>query len=419
MRPTRRSVASRVCWLLAALPCAAGLACGKKSGSADGGTPVSGSNDVMYIRESRGIDTTEPVGLRNLEALVGTERKVLTSAASISASICQIRCLLTADKSRVLFQRETGGARDIVSVPVSNFTARLSEETIVNERPLASPAMYLLPGTDRVVFVQHEGAGGTGPDGGATAPTYSVTSASVSGGSIKKYRTATFLPSSPIGVSSDGTKILFGETLGAASQLNLYVYDAQNPNPATQPIYQFMQEGSAEFGGEMLALTPNGAELLVATQVSGDKVIMKATTDRRTGSPPPFRRIGPVECQAAGDNEVCLVQSDLFVSGDGRKVYFLGGRQVGAAIISQLYELDTNLQSSPRAISNFTTEVLSLQMNRARTKVIWATQAERFRRNNAVFRADFNGQVLSNEQRIIDDPMGSIGFHYHEAVFLE
>ena len=58
-------------------------------------------------------------------------------------------------------------------------------------------------------------------------------------------------------------------------------------------------------------------------------------------------------------------------------------------------------------------------MNRDRTRVLWATQAEQLRRNNAVFIADFDGTQLKNTTRYVDDPMMGLSNNYQEAYFLE
>src|SRR5439155_2523576 len=74
------------------------VACGKGSGpngsNPDGGATV---KDISYIRESRGILTTEPIGLRNLEVLVGGTRTQITKATTVDASVCQIGCVLSPD----------------------------------------------------------------------------------------------------------------------------------------------------------------------------------------------------------------------------------------------------------------------------------------------------------------------------------
>lgn len=408
--------------LLVGLALATACSSSPKAGGADGGTITpGGTKDVAFIRESRGgFGSTEPAGLRNLEALVGTTRTALTKATAVNASICQQRCLLTPDKRRLVYQRVRNSNQEIVSVPVdAMLVPSLGNETVLNTQPLMSPAMYLIPGTDRVLFVQFETSGGPGPDGGMEPPTFSVVSVPWGGGDMVTYRTATFLPSSPIGVAPDGKRILFAETLGASNVLNLFSLDTANPPSTPRPIFNYEVEGSAEFGGELMTSSFNGSDVYVATQVDGDRVILKIAANGSTTAPPPMRRLGPTECQAAADNEVCLIQSELYTSKDGNKLYFLGGRQVGVEIVSQLYSLDTNLQSPPKALTNFTTEVLSLSMNRDRTRVLWATQAEQFRRNNAVFIADFDGTQLKNTTRYVDDPMMGLSNNYQEAYFLE
>ena len=393
------------------------------AGGADGGVVImpGGTKDVAFVRESRGgFGSTEPAGLRNLEVLLGTTRTALTKATTLPASICQQRCLLTPDKRRLVYQRLRSGIQEVVSVPVdAMLVPSLGTESVLNTKPLLSAAMYLIPGTDRVLFVQVESNGGTSPDGGMEPPTFSVVSVPWGGGSMLTYRTATFLPSSPIGVAPDGKRILFAETLGASNVLNLFSLDAATPPSTPRPIFNYEVAGSAEFGGELLTTSFNGDDVYVATQVDGDRLILKLAGNGTTTAPPPSRRLGPTECQAAADNEVCLIQSELYVSRDGSKLFFLGGRQVGVEILSQLYSLNTDLQSPPKALTNFTTEVLSLSMNRDRTRVLWATQAEQFRRNNAVFIADFDGTQLKNTTRYVDDPMMGLSNNYQEAYFLE
>lgn len=397
-----------------------GVGCSKSGGSADGGGGTTSVKDIAFVRESRGIVTSEPQGLRNLEVFIGGAKTAVTTSTSLDASVCQERCALTSDRAHLVYLKTNSSAvTNIYSVPVTNLVPSLGSKVQLNEKPLAAPTFYLVPGSDRIVYSQIESEGGSDPDGGATPPTYTVASASAAGGSVIQYRTASFLPSSPLGVSPDGSKVLFAETVGAASQLNLYVFPIAGGSSATRPIFQFTREGSAEFGGEKMTLSPNGNDVFIATQLSGDSVIMKVTADGRTTGTPPYKRIGPVECQAAGDNEVCAIYSDLFPSTDGSKLYFLGGRVVGAEIVTQIYALDASLATGPVALTNFTTEVLSMSMNRARTRFIWATEAERFRKNNAIFAADFNGATLQNPTRIVDDPLGSISFHFQEGYFLE
>jgi hypothetical protein len=404
-----------------ALALATALGCSSNKGNlppgGDGGTPAT-TRDLSYIRQSRALGTTEPDGLRNLEVFVSGAKMPVTRATAFDDSVCQVGCVITPDRTRLLYL-EGQGEPELVSVPLGqNLEPDFGSPVQINDpgKPLAQPVLRLMGGS-RVLFLQKESEGGPTPDGGVAPPTFSLISAAVAGGDFRTYRNGTFLPSSPFAASADGSRVVFGETLGAASQLNLYVYDANNPDPTTQPVFRFMQEGSAEFGGEVMAVSPNGAEVLIATQVRGDKVLVKVTTDGRTVTPPQ-RRIGPVECQAAAEGEICLVQSPLYYSLDGSKVFFLGGRQEGIAIKSQLYSVNADLGSAPVALSSFTTEIQSLAINRARNRVAWATEAARLKRNNAIFALDFSGGPLTGTpEKIIDGD--SISFHFQEPGFLE
>jgi hypothetical protein len=400
-----------------ALGAALAACSGSKGGPApgqDGGAVT--VTDLAFIRQSRGLQTTEPVGLRNLEVRVGESRTPVTRATRLDQSVCQTGCVLTPDRSRLVYVKGTT-TLSLMSAPVVHLEPSFAQEVQLNEpdKPLVQPGFRLVP-PDRVLFLQRETEGGV-TDGGATPETYTLASAPVTGGALVKYRNGVFLPGSRFGASADGSKVLFGEILGAANQLNVYLWDTVSPNTAAPPIFRFMREGSAQFGDEEMALSPDGREVLLATQDQGSKVLAKVSTDGRTVTPTQIR-IGPVECGAAGPGEICLIQSPLFYSLDGSKVFFLGGRQSGVSIINQLYSVNADLRSPPQALSSFATEVHSLAINRARTRVVWSTEAGNLKRNNALFMSEFNGGPLTGTpEKIVDDT--GISFHFQEPRFLE
>jgi hypothetical protein len=396
--------------------------CAGKGGASGGDGGVAGSTqDFAYVRISRGIQTTEPEGLRNLEVFVGGVRKQVTRATTLENSVCQTWCALSPDRSRLLYIKGTAEP-NLMSVPVSgDFEPNFAQETRLNEsgRPLAQTAVQFIPPGNRVLFIQEEAAGGTG-DGGDTAPTYSLASAPIAGGTLIKHRTGYFLPgSSTFTTSADGSKIVFSEVLGASNQLSLYLISSSGSvGTSTPPFFKWEVEGSAEFGGEIMALSPDGKEVAVASQRANDRVIFKVTTDGRASAPPRQLRIGPSECGAASGNEVCLVQSKLYYSLDGRAIYFLGGRAEGIDIVSQFFRVSSDLGSAPVPLTSFTTEVLSGAINRARTRVVWATEAGQYKRNTAIFGANFTGNpITGTPEKLVDD--SGISFHYQEPVFLE
>jgi hypothetical protein len=408
-----------------ALTLAAMLAggCGGKGGTPGGdGGVVGTTRDFAYIRVSRAIQTTEPEGLRNLEVFASATKKPVTRATTLESSVCQTWCALSPDRSRLLYVKGTAEPA-LMSVPVDgNYEPNFAQETRVNEqgRPLAQTAVQFIPPGNRVLFIQEDSPGGAGADGGAEPPTYSLASAPIAGGTLTKHRSGYFLPSSSTFTTSmDGSKIVFSEVLGASNQLSLFLINASGgTSSSTPPFFKWEIEGSAEFGGEIMALSPDGKELVVASQRANDRVIFKVTTDGRASPPPLQLRIGPSECGAAASSEVCLVQSKLHYSQDGRTVYFLGGRAEGIDLVSQLFKVSSDLGSAPVALTSFTAEVLSAAINRARNRVVWSTQSGQYKRNNAIFGADFTGNPLNGTpEKLVDDT--GISFHYQEPVFLE
>jgi hypothetical protein len=393
---------------------------GGSSAPPDGGRPGADGGpasirDIAYIRESRGILTTEPTGLRNLEALVGGTRNKVTQFMTLDESLCQTRCVITKDQSRFIAV-SNNPADKLLSYPMSNLQPNLAQSVQLNEmgKPLANPLFKIISPGNQVLFMQQETGGASG-DGGAVPDTYTLASAPIGGGALVKYRNGPFPPSSGFSVSSDGSKILLGEVLGAANQLTIYLYSTGSTQSTL--LYRVSEMGSSEFGNEVMELSPDGSYVIVATLNMGRKVLMKVTTDGRT-TQPPMLAIGPRECAAAGPSDICTIQSPLYFSADGSTVYFLGGREVGVDIVSQLYAVSTSLSSPPQALSAFPNEVPSLAINRARDRVIWSTEAGPLKKNFAIFGLSFSGAMLTGTpDTVVDDP--SISFHFQEAYFLE
>ena len=400
------------------------LGCSKNSGPdlGDGGPVVTGDGGVVtniptisYVAIERATWHYSPsnphpnreIGVRNMNLYEGGTIKEGTDENGVATAACKMQCTLTKNKSRFVYLTDDG--LNLKSAPATNGVPNLGQSAQLNEagNSIVNNQYFLSPDNSRVLFKQAEAPG---------SMNIIVMSVPVEGGMAVKYHTSAMTATSSIAWNHDGTKVLVMETVAAASTINFFQYDAWGGGQVALGTLQVAASG--EFGGEEVAYSPSGDKIVFAAKKEGNLTLFSMPTSGTTGPDGGIdartATLGPINCDTATAGQVCIVGSRLYFSANGNEIYFLGMRQSGALIYSDIYKIDSNLNSL-RRLTDGTVSFMDFSMNKNRNLVLYSAEPSSRHTDFEIHVSTFNGNNLGTATMITDSKFDEA----RQARFLE
>ncbi|MBI3074445.1 MAG: hypothetical protein HYY84_20220 [Deltaproteobacteria bacterium] len=286
---------------------------------------------LTFIREGRRSTPVDGKG----ELVVVPDTAAMSTFVSVTegTDFCNYQvCLLTPDRSRLIYVKNNGAADQLFSAPVQNdkVDATASAQVLLSAKLTKAAEVVLDPPARRVYFYEENAQSPLAVD---------LKSAPVEGGAVTVVRAGLGL-GAVFNVAKDGATIAIGDvnSLGRCSTVMIASADGRNAIPLR--IVRSKEEGNPKAQIEKLALTPQGDAIYVFINIDNVNHMLLVKTDgsdfaggqrdcedvQTQPSAIPSRIIGRLPCpiKVSTDN-ICRIHSELFVSRDGNTVYFLGG----------------------------------------------------------------------------------------------